>query len=253
MSLFQKKGPLTFDRIWFKNNGESTCDIIRYLRTSSPLTSKWYIRNEPHITVISDLTLTINNILSNSTKTIKYEVSKCLKENVQLNFFGPRDIATDNSIIERFHSAYLKFVETTHNQILLKVYNREKINNYIENRILYVSEASKDDCKVFHVYVADGSNCVLIYSASNFRGDNKERRNLTGRMNKLLHIKDMESFQQRGVTKYDWGNITSTTNPNNIDKFKMFFGGDIVIVYNILVGNTFKGKLMVLAIKILHI
>ena len=64
-------------------------------------------------------------------------------------------------------------------------------------------------------------------------------------MNKLLHIKDMEWFRERGYLLYDWGNIHSSQNPNGIDKFKMSFGGEIVTVYNSFVGNSLLGKLLV--------
>ena len=90
---------------------------------------------------------------------------------------------------------------------------------------------------------------MLNYSVSNFRMD-PSKRNLAGRMNKLLHIKDMDWFRERNYTLYDWGNISSSQNPNGIDIFKMSFGGDVVTVYNSFVGNSFLGRLLVVLYKL---
>lgn len=253
MIKFQRSCLISIDRIWFINNRKSNCDIIRFLRICEPFDMKWYSRNEPHITVINDLSLNIDDILDKTSSTVKYEINKCLKENIEITFSDSNSISNDDSIIERFETAYREMAKSTNNPILVKHYNRKKIDTYLDNRILYISEASKYNHKVFHVYVAEGSNCVLLYSASNFRYEDKENRILIGRMNKFLHFNDMEKFKLRGVIKYDWGNIKSNILPNGIDKFKMSFGGDVVKVYNVLIGNTLIGKIAVFAIKILKL
>ena len=62
----------------------------------------------------------------------------------------------------------------------------------------------------------------------------------------------MDWFREHGYVLYDWGNISSSTNPNGIDKFKMSFGGEVVTVYNSFVGNTLLGKILVVLYKILN-
>ena len=112
-----------------------------------------------------------------------------------------------------------------------------------------LSKAKKDGVDVYHVYFCGGEESCLCYSVSNYR-DDSSKRNLAGRMNKLLHVKDMQWFKDKGYSLYDWGNISSSDTPNGIDKFKMSFGGDVVTLYNSFVGNSIKGKLLLLAYKI---
>jgi hypothetical protein len=61
--------------------------------------------------------------------------------------------------------------------------------------------------------------------------------------NKYLHLRDMEYLQDLCVTVYDWGGISSSSEPNGIDKFKMSFGGHPVRYYNITWGHSVKQKL----------
>lgn len=253
LGTVQKKRLFSIERIWFTNHASSKCDIIRYNRADNPLPSTLFTRNEKNETVISDLTKSIDELVSKCTKTIKYEIKKCLNEDVDIAFYDSTAISVDSQVFKDFKAAYLELAEGANNKDLLKAFSPEKIDNFIKNDCLLLTYAKRDNSHVYHVYVFDDRNCVLLYSASNFRTDDKNARNLTGRMNKLLHFKDMEYFKSLGVESYDWGNISSSTNPNGIDQFKMSFGGEIKDVYNIFVGNTLKGKLMVFFIKLLQL
>lgn len=48
----------------------------------------------------------------------------------------------------------------------------------------------------------------------------------------------------------DWGGISSIDNPNGIDFFKKGFGGIECSYYNVIIGKTIKGKLVVWLIKL---
>lgn len=245
----EKKSFYTMERIWFPSNREpSEADIIRYNRTLSPMSGK-YVHCTAAETIFTDLSASIDELLSKCTKTVKYEVNKCAKEDVEISFYDASYLTEHKEIVDEFEKSYIEFAKGLNNKEVEDAYQRTKVDNYIECNCILISVAKHNDVAVYHLYSCGGHECCLNYSVSNFRDDNN-LRNLAGRMNKLLHIKDMEWFKERGYTLYDWGNISSSTNPNGIDKFKMSFGGDVVTVYNSFVGNSVKGKLLVLLFKL---
>lgn len=246
----EKKSFYTMERIWFSNKEKSNADIVRYIRTLQPM-SGYYVHCESVETVFSDLNKSIEEILDSSTKTVKYEVNKCEKEDINISFYTALDLKNNKALVDEFETAYLDFAKELGLKEVEEAYQRSKIDNYIECDCILLTKAEKEGVSVYHVYSCGGQECVLNYSVSNFRID-PTKRNLAGRMNKLLHIKDMGWFKKHGYTLYDWGNISSSENPNGIDKFKMSFGGDVVTVYNSFVGNSFLGKVLVVLYKLLH-
>lgn len=238
------------ERIWFSNQGESQCDLIRYVRASEPLYGN-YIFCSPSETVITDLTDSIENIIAKCTKTVKYEVNKCMKEGVIIERYPSALIKKDPVILNEFEKVYMDFANDLHNKELLKAYNRKKVESFIDSGCLLIVKAVVESVSVYHVYAYGDKECCLLYSVSNFREDSS-MRNLAGRTNKLLHIKDIEFFKENGLVVYDWGNISSSENPNGIDVFKMSFGGKVCTLYNISKGNSVKGNLIVLLQKLIN-
>jgi hypothetical protein len=190
-------------------------------------------------------------ILSKTTKTIKYEVNKCKNEDVDIIYYDSNQIQKDKTILNDFENAYIYFANELKNKSLLRAYNRNKTESFIASGCLLISKASIEKVSVYHVYAYGGEECCLLYSVSNFRED-PSKRNLAGRVNKLLHIKDMEFFQRIGVKVYDWGNISSSDSPNGIDIFKMSFGGQVCTLYNISIGNSMIGKVVLILQNLLH-
>lgn len=246
----EKKSIFTMERVWFPNEVvKSDADIIRYLRSREPVEENNAL-NSTVETVLTDLSKSIEEILQGATKTIKYEVNKCEKEDVIVNFYTASNLSgVDKNIVDEFENAYLDFAKSINVKMVTDAYQRSKIDNEIANNNIMLSKAEKDGVDIYHVYFCGDKEACLCYSVSNYRDDNS-KRNLAGRMNKLLHVKDMEWFKNNGYLLYDWGNISSSENPNGIDKFKISFGGDVVTLYNTFVGNTLKGKLLLLAYKI---
>ena len=239
----------TLERIWFATGAVlSDADIIRYLRIKAPMKG-FFTKSSTLETVITDLSKPIDEILAKATKTVRYEVNKCDREGVNISFFTAKDLKESSDILDEFETAYLDFAKSIQVKMVNDAYSRAKILNGIECGTILLSKAEKEGVDVYHVYFCGGEECCLCYSVSNYRNDDT-KRNLAGRMNKLLHVKDMEWFKNHGYTLYDWGNIRSSQNPNGIDKFKMSFGGDVVRLYNSFVGNTIKGKILLLAYKI---
>jgi len=242
---------LSLERVWFANTEvKSDADMIRYMRRKYPLQG-FSVVNEIAETVFSDIQVETETLLSKCTKTVKYEVNKCAKESVAIHFYNAKDLLHSPEITNEFELAYIDFAKDLEDKSVLAAYSRHKIENMIDSDCILISKAEKESIAIYHVYAWGNDAACLLYSVSNFRNDSS-LRNLAGRMNKLLHIRDIEWFRQNGVRIYDWGNISSSTNPNGIDKFKLSFGGEIVTVYNILIGNSILGKIFSLIYKLKH-
>lgn len=240
----------SLERVWFSNSATAQCDVLRFLRANEPLPNSMFVINDtPVETVFSDLR-GYDDILKAASKTVKNEVTRCKKEDVQVSMYDSRALSSNPSVLDCFFDVYKAMAQSANNQELLKAYNPKLIKDYIDSEHLYVSCAIKEDCSVYHIYVAGANETVLLFSASNFRGEDRELRNLCGRMNKLLHYMDMTYFRDNGYELYDWGNISSSSSPNGIDRFKMSFGGTINTVYNSYKGNTLWGKFLVLIYKV---
>lgn len=242
---------LSLERVWFTDEPiKSQADLIRYLRSNCPKKG-FFTVNDPVETVLSEIDIDTDDFLSKCTKTIKYEVNKCAKESVEIGFYKSKDLLEKPEIIDEFEQAYIDFAKDLEDKSVMSAYSRHKIENLIETDCILISKAEKDSINVYHVYAWGDDTACLMYSVSNFRND-PSLRNLAGRMNKLLHVRDIEWLRSNNVKIYDWGNISSSSNPNGIDKFKMSFGGNVVTVYNSLVGNSFMGKMATLMFKLKH-
>lgn len=248
-STLETQRCFTLERCWFSMENETKADLVRYMRVDEPL-SGFFVQNDPYKTVWSDLRKTEEEILAETTKTIKYEVNKCLKEDVEVSFVPDKqnpDII--KGVLDEFEQAYIDFAKSLDNEDLFKAYDRQRLELLKQNGNLMISKATTPGVVVYHVYAWGGEACCLLFSVSTFRSDSS-LRNLAGRMNKMLHIKDMRWFRDRGVFWYDWGNISRSGEQAGIDQFKVSFGGEVLEQYNVMKGQSLKGKILVLGRKI---
>ncbi len=243
ISIIEKHGLFTVKRVWFKKEIDTKCTLLRLMRIGEPINSETAY-NELSYTPISDLTLEENELLMKVRKTCRNEIRRAEKDNLDIFFFDSATINNNIEILNEFEAAYKKFAEDLKNEMVSSAYNRNKITQYLKSNCFFLSEAKRGSLSVYHAYVYDEDEAVLIYSVSDFRDDSVDR-NLAGRANRYLHFQDMIMFKHRGLKVYDWGNVSNPENPNGIDNFKLSFGGDIKKKYNVLVGNNFVGKLFV--------
>lgn len=243
ITISEKRGPFSIKRIWFKNDSCSNCTLLRLMRVNEPSESK-NAYNELSYTPISDLTLSEENLLMAVRKTVRNEIRRAEKDNLSLYHFDSEDIKNNPESVEEFELAYKKFAADLNNEMVSSAYSREKINQYLDAKCFFLTETKKDSLSVYHAYVYDEDEAVLIYSVSDFRDDSVDR-NLAGRANKYLHYQDMLMFKRMGLQVYDWGNISDPEEPNGIDNFKLSFGGTVTKKYNILIGCSFIGRILV--------
>ena len=129
----------------------------------------------------------------------------------------------------------------------------KELTGYLKANQLLISCASiSGKPVVFHSYVYGEGNSRLLHSCSEFRTEDNETRNAIGRANKYLHWRDFQHLRTMGVKRYDWGGISSLSEPNGIDKFKMSFGAEPVVYYNISSSLSLRYKLYLIACSLFH-
>lgn len=237
----------TLERIWFPDDLydiDSKADIIRLLRVNKTDMEFKNAIKELNYTLISDLDESREELFSKMRRSYRSQILRCEEEDVRISIYEADQIKGDAGIIDSFYSTYMHYCDSSGRLELKKDFDMKKINSYIDNKCITVSTAEFEGGRVYHMYVHDENNTVILYSASDFRNEDVDK-NLAGRANKLLHYRDMIYFKELGVHTYDWGNVSSFTNPNGVDTFKMAFGPDRAQVYNIFIGNSLPGKMLV--------
>jgi len=136
----------------------------------------------------------------------------------------------DNATINDFCLLYDSFAKS----IGINNANKEKMIAYRDGNNLAFTKAIDGNGRVIcmHALIFDDSRARLLYSYSVFRGLDKNTRDISGRANKSLHWFDIIQFKKRSLKCYDFGGISLKGETENIDKFKMAFGGEVITEYN---------------------
>lgn len=180
-------------------------------------------------------------------KNTRYEINRAKNKDAAI-------IKTENALAIKdiFYKFYNEFAQS---KSLLPIYEKET-DLLIQNDMLVIRSGNIDDKPlVFHTYITAQGRARLLHSASLFReSDNTTERNLTGRVNRLLHWDDICHFKKNGFSIYDWGGISmdkSDTQRQAINQFKEAFGGTVVKEYKSLVPVSIKGFCYLYAKKLL--
>lgn len=243
--LYIKKKFYSYERVIFPNGKTiSKADVIRYMRYRNP-DMLGFREKEVYLTPVIDLTLSYEDIFKKYDKKLRNQVRRAAKEDIDYKIYDCFNLAEDEEMLRDIVNKYYKFCdnlqlpEMKHNLIW------QEFLQFIDNGSIMISKADYENGWVYHIYQCDGEHAMLWFSFSDYR-EQSGNTQLPGWANRALHDLDIQYFQKKGYREYDWGNIASDTEPNNIDRFKMSFGGEIVPVYCSFVANTLKGKLLVL-------
>lgn len=246
MRAYNKGRFLQQEHIWFEhfenaNQVVSKSDSIMIFANAVPLQGN-HIECSFQESLVSYLNIGMDEIMKNFSSTTRGEIRRAEREGVQVCFYTSDDINANSDVLSRMALLYTNmYAEKGMEGIELPI---REMQAYAKSGCLLVSVASIDNSEVvFHSYVVSENKSRLLHSCSEFRVADNAMRNALGRANKYLHFKDMEYLSSAGVDSYDWGGISSSNEPNGIDKFKMSFGGKLVKYYNISIANTFKQKL----------
>lgn len=248
-----KNKHFTTKHIWFATldeNIQSDCD--RLLVHGFPEERKMIGKNPctcvPQETLFSDLTRTEEELWALTTKTVRNEINRSKRENVQVAIYSGKDISDE--LLRDFNKMYHEMYEEK--EIYGHYLPINELKEYAAKDALVITTAEMDgNVVVYHSYIKDKEHSRFLHSCSEFRVADNATRNAIGRANKYLHWNDWLWFKEMGIREYDWGGISSYDTPNGIDKFKKSFGGDYRKYYNLHCNCSFAAKAWAKVRKIL--
>ena len=248
---------LKFREIMFKNvkdfkfENEDIClyhENISDIDTLDNLVENKYSRVDNQYTLHTNLEGSKEDLLKRISKNYRYEIRRAPREGIEVKIYSGLEAFEVPGLLQSLEGTYNNmFAEKEMSNHL----NMEYVNAALKNNAMIISVAidgKTNQNLVYHAYVVDENNSLLLYSASKLWTE-KELGNLIGYANKYLHWMDMCYMKEKGRNNYEWGGISSKDQPNGIDKFKMSFGGEVVQLKNCIFANSIKGKLYVKLLK----
>jgi hypothetical protein len=199
---------------------------------------------DTYVTPVTDLTIPEDQIVSGYSKDVRYEIRRAGREKITYHVFDNINFTHDEQLVLDVIEKYYMFCDQINFPELKHNLDKTEFREMIENRNIVITKAEFENGWTYHVYQVDGESALLWFYFSDYRKENANK-SMAGWANRGLHHNDILYFKNKGYSVYDWGNIASKEEPNQIDKFKMSFGGEIKKVYCCFVGNTMKGKFLV--------
>lgn len=194
------------------------------------------IKNGVQNTLITDLSKNEDVIFSYFSRTVRNQIGKTDKIGIIYKVF--HDVI-DLEIKKQFIDCYISMYSSKGIKASNPLWS---LDLYEKNNALTITAAYYEDKPiVYHVYINDDKNSRLLYTCSDFR-NSIGNKNIIGYANRGLHFFDIKYFKKYNYTSVDWGGVSSFVEPNNIDKFKLAFGGTPHTYYN-LVKYTLRGRL----------
>lgn len=245
---YRKKG-IRITQLWFSESMITShslkTDILFYHGIPQRQADNKCLFTEFH-TLVSDLCLSEEDLLSRINKNVRYEIRRNCKEEVDYRVFLPSKLQQKPEIILQFADMY----EAMYRQKGQKaVFNKIQFLEYLKQKAILLSAIYQNGLPlVFHSYIVGENQVRLLHSVSDFRSKDVDA-NLVARANKRLHWEDMLLFKKQGKEIYDWGGVSSLEEPNGIDAFKFKFGGEPLTYYNAYQGSSFLGKAAVAIMK----
>ncbi|QUW23291.1 hypothetical protein JSQ81_07080 [Sporosarcina sp. Marseille-Q4063] len=185
-----------------------------------------------------DLTKDDNELLMAMQKTTRRQIRRAEEQELDHIII---ENPTDHDLVEfqNFYNQFAKNKKThTCNSFHMKTMKllREK------NALLLTYIKSEDQVFCYRVYILDGTLAMNLYSASHFRmADSPELKRLLGQANRYLVWLCILFLKEKGYKLYDMGGLSYD---ENIRRFKLGFGGEIVPVYWGYEANSIIGALV---------
>ncbi len=242
-AIMRKHG-IAIAHIWFANSidqQKSDLSLFHEVKKVQELEkeNRW-MKVSVLNTLITDLSLTEEELWSRIKKNTRYEIRRAEKEGIVAKYYTSKTMPGE--LIDSFEKMYNQMYQS---KGLSTVFDRSLVNMYMDNGMILFSVAYyKNEPLVFHSYLYDETNARFFHSCSSFRTE-PDMAEMIGRMNRYLHWQDYLKLKDMGIKTYDWGGINKQfdTAPSNITKFKMAFGGSPEERYNCMAADSLLGKL----------
>ena len=247
MIVYQKK----FIRIVECWNGEvpdlSGVDLVRRFQQLQPVEGM-YCRD--FYTILLDLRQDNEALLAKMTRDTRYEIRRAAARD---QFVYDCWDGKDPQVIDEFCAYFAQFATQKRQPKL----NRPWLSLLAKAGALTISRTAETsgETLVWHGYHRGKDRVTLLYSASLFRSNSTSAyRNRVGRANRFQHWQDMLQFKNEGLSIYDfggWYEKDSDQERLRINRFKEEFGGEIARNYICERALTRKGRLFLLARRLL--
>jgi len=241
--MFDSKNEFYFD-------DEDICLYHQYIGSENidyVYDNKYYLLNNQY-TLKTDLSQDKEEIKKHISKNFRYEIRRAIKENTKVKIYDGNEHIIDDQVLSDFEKTYNGMFKK---KSMSNRFNMKYVKAALENKSMIISVSSNGNDNegiVFHAYVVDKKNAILLYSTSKKWVD-KNMEVFIGYANKYLHWIDMCYFKDTGRENYEWGGISNKDKPNGIDKFKMSFGGEVIQLKNCIVANSIKGRIYIKLLK----
>jgi lipid II:glycine glycyltransferase (peptidoglycan interpeptide bridge formation enzyme) len=172
----------------------------------------------PFYTILNTLDIPEQEIIKGFTSTVRNEVRRSERENVQWCLMDSLDE------FRLFHNAFAAAKGAY-------MADEGLIEGY-KDKLVITCASLNEKVLAAHAYLCDReAKTVRLLLSSNIRLTERIDANLVGRANKFLHFKDMVHFKENGYLVYDFGGFAYNTNEKQrqgINAFKQSFGGKLV-------------------------
>ncbi len=181
-------------------------------------------------TLVSDLTLSEEELIAKCRKGCRYEIRRAARENVHAAFKSGSDITERD--IEAFCDFFIEFWKSKGMEAEHYEKYREEIETYVRAGAFAITTADiNGKALVYHTYIVGDTFVRSYQSASLFRNEEISAR-IVGIANRYLHKADMMYFKEMGKTVYDWGGAGLQEEVKSITDFKESFGGEELYYYD---------------------
>jgi len=207
-------------------------DITYITGSVKPLGADYYERP----TILVELKPNIEDTFKQFSATSQNEIRQIITSNSCT--FEMHSNLTESEL-KRFKTLFNEFART----IGMNTFDIDYLLALNNSGALYISEIKNADNQVliFHVYRVSKSRPELLHSYRNIFIDQKQ---YISKANRYCHWLDICYFANDGYTIYDLGGFYQGSDEKhlNINKFKLSFGGNVVVLYNSILYNSFKAK-----------
>lgn len=220
-----------YKRLYFTKIYENWFEYKYNIKDVFSFNVYWHIKKQdksriPAIKTIShtlelDLNLSPDEISAKFSKQIRQQFKIAENEGVTTVFSADTDA---------FISFFNEFAQKKNNSMVGKL-TREKVDK-MGSQIEFCFAMYNGQILAAHSYLTDKDLGIVRHQHSaTKRLDENFDRNLIGRANKYLTVKNILNYKERGFKTFDFGGYAADTTDESllgINKYKLLFGGEVV-------------------------
>ena len=205
------------------------CDFLEFYFCKNNINAKGFTRQK-NLTLIIDLTQSLNTIWQNFHKTTGRLIHKGQRKGIEIRI---------NEGYNQFFQIYRSFIQKKGIKSIFDVFGvgSTTLETIKKHGTVFVAEYEGESL-VGTVYLEDDSNIEAWIGASKRLEVDKEKAKIISYANRLLRWEVIKYAKEKGIKEYNFGGLWPEEKANTdkvkdgINFFKLSFGGEKVIHYN---------------------